>query len=52
MPSPIVAVRVPHETHRILIDRATTNGTTVTDLLRELIEQGLNQTHGQAIPKP
>lgn len=50
--SPVLATRVNPELHRAVLDYATTNGTSLTETLRALLEAGLNhQTQGQATPR-
>jgi len=53
MPSPLIAVRVTPDVHQQVLDRAATSGTTIADVLRVLINEGLTvaATHGNAIPK-
>lgn len=52
MPSPVLAMRVTPEVHEQVLERAATSGTTVTDVLRELVEAGLTvtQMNGAAVP--
>ena len=50
--SPVLATRVNPELHRAVMEYANTNGTSLTETLRELLAQGLaSQNQGQAVPQ-